>query len=94
MHMKPTLASRVTLSPEVLAQEMENETVLLDLASERYYGLDSVGSSIWKLLAAHETLDGAYRAILAVYDVAPGQLERDLLAIVDELAQAGLLEVE
>ena len=34
----------------LLAQELAGETVLLDLASENYFGLDAVGTRVWQLL--------------------------------------------
>ena len=39
------------------------------------------------------SLQSAFDTLLAEYDVAPEQLEADLLALVDELAQAGLVKV-
>ena len=41
------LNQTVTLSPEVISQEVSGETVLLDLESENYFGLDEVGTRIW-----------------------------------------------
>jgi hypothetical protein len=42
------LFTTVVPSPEVLVQELEGEAVLLNLASERYFGLDDVGTRIWQ----------------------------------------------
>ena len=44
------LNQTVTRSPEVISQEVSGETVLLDLESESYYGLDAVGTRIWQLI--------------------------------------------
>ena len=41
---------RIEISEDVLFQEVGGETVLLDLASEQYFGLDAVGTRIWQLL--------------------------------------------
>ena len=48
----PTLASRIRPSDEVLFQELQDESVLLDLKSGVYFGLDIVGTRIWQLLLA------------------------------------------
>ncbi len=42
-----TLESILRHSGEVLQQEVGGEAVLLDLASESYFGLDPVGTRIW-----------------------------------------------
>jgi len=36
-----------TISDEVICQELGGESVLLDLGSESYLGLDEVGTRIW-----------------------------------------------
>lgn len=91
--MNATLAQRVSLSDDVLIQEVGDEAVLLDLASERYFGLDPVGMRIWTLLGQDAALQRVYDTLRAEYDVEPAQLEADLLALVGELAQAKLVQV-
>jgi hypothetical protein len=88
---KPTLSDEVTISPEVLIQELDGEAVLLDLASESYFGLDDVGTRIWQLLQEHGSLQRVYDAMLTEFDVEPVRLEEDLLRHVGELADAGLV---
>lgn len=89
--MRPTLADTATPSPEVLVQEVSGESVLLDLASETYFGLDEVGTRIWQLLREHGSLRAVYDAMLGEYDVEPARLEDDLLDHVGQLADAGLV---
>lgn len=91
--MTPTLAERVSISPEVLFQEIGGEAVLLDLKSESYFGLDEVGTRIWQLLEGQGSLRTVYGRLLAEYDVESGRLEEDLLRYIGELADAGLLTV-
>jgi hypothetical protein len=91
--MKPTIEATVVISPEVLFQEIGGEAVLLDLAGERYFGLDVVGTRIWQLLQDQASLRVVYDRMLDEYDVEPGRLEEDLLNHVGELAEEGLLIV-
>ncbi len=91
--MQPTLADRVSVSPEVLFQEVGDEAVLLDLKSESYFGLDDVGMRIWQLLQEQGSLRAVFDRMLAEYDVEPARLEADLLSHVGELADAGLVTV-
>lgn len=88
-----TLASKVTPSDDVLVQEVGGESVLLDLDSERYFGLDPVGTRIWALLADHDSLQPIADAIHAEFDADPERIQQDLLALVGELAEAGLVKV-
>ena len=91
--MNPTLSHRATPSEDVMFQDVGGEAVLLNLASERYFGLDPVGTCIWKLLVEDPRLQPAYVRLCAKFEVEPARLESDLLDLVGQLAEAGLVEV-
>ena len=59
----------VTLSPDVISQEVSGETVLLDLNSEHYFGLDEVGTRIWQLIDSSGNLQEIYDTMLNEYEV-------------------------
>ncbi|MGD9660810.1 MAG: PqqD family protein [Porticoccaceae bacterium] len=87
------LSQRVILSSEALFQEIGGEGVILDLKSSSYFGLDNVGVRFWQLLQSDSSLESACQQILREYEVAREQLEQDLLLLVDQLAEAGLVTV-
>ena len=89
-----TLASRVIVPDDVVFKELNGEAVILDLASERYFGLDGVGTRFWELISHDPEMQVAFDQLLREYDVDAPQLETDLLALVDELLDAGLLRIE
>ena len=66
--------------------------VLLDMNSENYFGLDEVGTSIWRAIQENETLQGAYDELLEQYEVEPEELKKDLLEFVQKLSDSGLTE--
>ena len=84
---------RLEIRREVLARELRGESVLLDLASERYFGLDEVGTGMWRALTAAPTIDDAIATLEAEYDVEPSRLRTDVAAFVQKLADAGLVDV-
>lgn len=87
------LNARVKPSPDALIQPTGGEAIVLDIASERYFGLNQVGARLWELLQADPDLGAAHRQLLTEFDVAPAQLEHDLLTVVADLAGAGLVTV-
>ena len=89
-----TLANTVAPSSAVMVQEVGGELVLLDLASEQYFGLDPVGTRIWKLLGTHGNLQSVRDCIHAEFDAPLPQIEHDLLALVQQLVAAGLVTVQ
>lgn len=92
--MSPSLSQRAKPSREVLFQEVGSESVLLGLASEQYFGLDPVGTRIWILLGKNPSLSAVFERLIEEYEVAPDRLESDLLALVERLAESGLVVVE
>jgi hypothetical protein len=77
---------------EVLFQEVSGESVLLDLASESYFGLDPVGTRIWALLNEDKSAGQVLDALLGEYEVDPGTLETDLEELLDKMLTAGLIQ--
>jgi hypothetical protein len=88
---KVDYTKKMTIPETVFAQEIEGEVVLLDMASENYFGLDAIGSEIWSLLKEGKTLQEAYDVLLADYEVTPDELQHDLEAFVTKLLEAGLV---
>ncbi|MEJ2468535.1 MAG: PqqD family protein [Campylobacterales bacterium] len=82
---------RIIIPDTVFAQEIEGEVVLLDMASENYFGLDAIGSEIWNLLKEGKTLQEAYDVLLEHYEVTPEKLKDDLEAFVSKLLATGLV---
>jgi hypothetical protein len=83
----------ITISPEVLCQEVSGEMVLLDLKSEAYFGLDATGTRIWQLLQDNQDLQAAFDVMLAEYDVEEDQLRDDFEDLLTKLSGAGLISL-
>lgn len=85
------LTDRVCIPQEVLARQVGEETVMLDLAKGAYFGLDPVGARMWQLLAEGKTLAEVCDAIVAEYEASRDTIEGDLLTLVDDLMKQGLI---
>lgn len=86
-----TINSRFEQSEQVLVQELQGEAVLLDMATGVYFGLNSLGVSIWKYLGDHKQLSEVIEGIVADYDVSEEVCSRDVLELVGRLVENGLL---
>ena len=80
-----------TISDDVLFQEVGGETVLLDLGSENYFGLDEIGTRIWSLLREAKNADEILDVLLQEYEVDKVTLESDLNELLGKLLEAGLI---
>ena len=74
----------------VLARQVDDEMVLLDLESEQYYGLDRVGADIVTRLTREPERD-AFAALRRDYEVDEATLRTDVDRLVAELLDARLL---
>ena len=87
------LPTRVERVPDALFQEMEGETVFLEMASGEYYGIDDVGSRMWQALEDTENVESAVQRLLGEYRVEESVLRRDLAELIEKMRAAGLVTV-
>ena len=85
------LNQTIALSPDVISQEVSGETVLLDLESENYFGLDEVGTRIWQLIKETDDLNAIYHTLLEEYEVSGDRLRQDLNVLLTEIEGLGLI---
>ena len=88
-----TLDSQLQLSEKVLFTTVDQETVLLNSQTGKYFGLDEIGTIFWGFLRNNIPPRQAYEMILAEYEVSPEELEKDTLELVRQLEKHGLLEI-
>ena len=88
------LDQTVILSPDVISQEVAGETVMLDLKSECYFGLDAVGTRIWQLMRDGGELRTIYNTLLEEYEVEETRLRADLEALVTDACEQGLITLQ
>jgi hypothetical protein len=86
-----SFSDRVTVPDDVLISNLQDESVILNLDSERYYGLDNVGTRFLSVLTTSESIETAYERLQNEYDVDPKVLRNDLLALIENLLDQGLL---
>ena len=87
------LSNHVTVPAQVMARTVGNETVILDLASGTYYGLDPVGARMWQLMTEGQTLAQLCTQMLDEYEVSQEDIERDVLALVQTLLDKQLVSL-
>lgn len=84
-------ATTVVVGSDVLASELGSEFVILNLQSGTYYGLEGAGRDIWKLLQMPITVSEICNVIVDRYDVEPERCRGDVLKLLKDLQQSGLV---
>ena len=85
--------SVVVAAKSQLSSQVDAETVLLQVDKGLYFGLNEMGTFIWKQLQQPRKVQEIRDAILREYEVSSEQCERDLLKVLAELSKNGLIEV-
>ena len=89
-----SFSNRVRPAENVLIRELEGESVLLNLDTETYFGLDDVGTRMWSVLTTSDSVEDSCEALANEYDVSREQLRKDLGVLLEELKEHGLVEIE
>ena len=89
--MKPD--TRLSIPPQVMSRLVGDETVLLDLKSGIYFGIDGVGKRIWESVADGHTVGETVAAIVSEYAVDEDQAQADVIEFAGNLLERGLLEL-
>jgi hypothetical protein len=85
--------ARVRMQKDVLIQKIEGESILLNLATENYFALDEVGTSIVTTLDESDSVAAGVRKLLEMYEVEEAKLTEDITQLVNQCEQEGLLQV-
>jgi hypothetical protein len=83
---------RITISPDVLVQTIDDEIILLNMKTEKYFGLDEISADIWQLLEQHKNTKDVLAAMLLRYDVDRPTLSQDINSLIGKFSQAGLIK--
>jgi hypothetical protein len=86
-----SLSIRAVVPEAVITRELDGETILLNLETGMYFGLDKVGTDVWRAILSGGTLGDALDLVQSEYNVQPAVLRTDFLRLVDELLAKGLL---
>jgi hypothetical protein len=88
-----SFTDRVKVPDDVLISGLQSESVILNLDSERYFGLDEVGTRMMTVLTTTDSIQAAYETLLEEYDVEGEVLRQDLISIIEQLVEQGLAEI-
>ena len=73
------------LSPDVVFRDLEGEAVILDLASGTYFGLNEVGTRVWRLVDEGRNPSQIVEIVASEYQADRETIARDVDRILDDL---------
>lgn len=91
-HIVATTKPRVPA--RVYARPFDEELVLLDFSAGEYFGLDAIGAEVWRAIDGRADLESIAGVIASRYEVTRDVALRDVIALVTEMRDSGLVEVD
>jgi Coenzyme PQQ synthesis protein D (PqqD) len=85
--------STIVVTKDQVSADLSGEAAILNLKTSTYFGLNTVGASIWKLVREPKTVSQIRDAIIQEYDVEPDRCEHDILELLQDLSKHGLIEI-
>jgi hypothetical protein len=84
-------------SEEVVAREIEGEIIIVPLtagigdADDEMFTLNDTGKAVWKQLDGKRSLKNVVENLSAEFESQPGEIERDVMGLVEELVKRKML---
>lgn len=88
-----TLDSTLLIPPYVSFTIVDEDAVLLNTRTNKYFALEEIGARLWAILKDGKDLREVHQSLLEEYEVEPAQLERDILELVEQLLENKLVEI-
>jgi hypothetical protein len=88
------LTSRVKVPQHVVYRSFPTETVVLNLQTGRYHGLNATAGSMLDALAGASSVRAAAVAVAGEYEQAQDVVERDMCELCSLLLERGLIELD
>ena len=85
--------SKVVIGKSVSTSEIDNEKVMIDFETGKYFMIKGVGNDIWERVQAEISVDDLISSLLSEYEIDEPTCEKQVIAFLDKLNEYGFLKV-
>ena len=85
--------TKISHAAGLVASDLDEKKVMLNIESGKYFGLDSVGSRIWDLIEKPHTVHELVLKLQEEYDVEENTCRQDVLDFINKLHDQGLIDI-
>lgn len=84
--------ARFARAPEIIATDVDGELVLMSIEDGKYYGLDPIGSEVWRRLEEPKSAEALCGELKEHFEGDPEVIERETREFLDKLLENRLLQ--
>lgn len=81
-------------TPDTIYRRLEDEIVVINLASDKIFNLNLTGARFWELLTSGITLNQVKNKMLDEFEVPEATLTDEIIHLLKNLIQEGLIRVQ
>jgi coenzyme PQQ synthesis protein D (PqqD) len=83
----------ISRSPSVVTAEIDGEVVMMSIEQGQYFGLDDIGSDIWKRLDPPCAFADLIERLAADYDADRDSIAADVRALLETMAERDVVRL-
>ena len=83
----------ISRSPSVITAEVDGEVVMMSIEQGQYFGLDDIGSDIWKRLDAPCAFADLIDRLAADYEADRASIAADVRALLETMAERDVVRL-
>jgi len=76
---------------DLLFNQIDGEVVMLSIANNEYYGMDKIGSRIWKMLEQPVSFKNLIKMLCDEFNVSEQQCKKDTIEFLTKLSDKNLI---
>lgn len=88
-----TLTDKVVRRSDIVAVNMNDELVMMDIQSGKYFDMKGPAADIWKMLESEMTIESVVDKLMSLYDVERDECMKDTVAFLEQLESRKLIVV-
>lgn len=87
-----SISDTVQQGSEQVSTEVDGDVVMMSIAQGHYFGLDDIGSHIWKLIEQPVSVENVCETLCDEYAVERATCERDVLDLLNDMLERELIK--
>lgn len=91
--MSLTLASKVQIRNSIVSATLDEDAIMANIETGYYFGLGGTAKRVWELLRDRKSVADICAQLQSEYNVDSGQCEHEVLSLINEMLNEGLVEV-
>ena len=85
---------KIQIKKDVIFKELDDEMIIMDMNSGRYFGLNETGAKIWSLLNDHHNIGTIINLLHDEYEISKEKCKKEVIAFIQDILDKGLINVE